>query len=167
MNKIIWDGPDPIDRNACPYSIDFFCKPAPAESLNSLQSGRLLFTITLNDNSGAFVNSVVVQIINNAKQENLDKVAGTSHLKHQTSISKELVQESPNLNRWSGELSVPSSWIEGGTEAYEKTGSASPKSSKNSFSLQITYQLENKNICTASFGSKDVFHWQAKPETKM
>ena len=110
---------------------------------------------------------MVVKIINNAKQDNLDKVEGTSHIKHQTSVSKELVQESRHQNRWSGELSIPSSWIEGATQAYEKTGSASPKSSKNLFTLCITYQLDNRNTCTASFSSKDVFHWQARSDTKM
>ena len=167
MTSVIWDGPDPIDRKSCPYSVDFRCKPAPAESLNSLESGRLLLTVSFNDNAGAIVKSVVVKIINNAKQDNLDKVEGTSNIKHQTSVSKELVQESHHQNRWSGELSIPSSWIEGSTQAYEKTGSASPKGSKNLFTLRVTYQLDNRNSCTASFNSKDVFHWQARSDTKM
>ena len=167
MTSVIWDGPDPIDRKSCPYSVDFLCKPAPAECLNSLESGRLLLTVSFNDNVDAIVKSVMVKIINNAKQDNLDKVEGTSHIKHQTSVLKELVQEGRHQNRWSGELSIPSSWIEGATQAYEKTGSASPKSSKNLFTLCITYQLDNRNSCTASFSSKDVFHWQARSDTKM
>jgi len=42
---VSWDGPDPKDRVACPYPVDFNCKPAPSEMLNSLESGRLLLQV--------------------------------------------------------------------------------------------------------------------------
>ena len=44
---VSWDGPDSKNRAACPYSVDFQCKPAPAETLNSLESGRLLLQVDL------------------------------------------------------------------------------------------------------------------------
>jgi hypothetical protein len=165
MASVLWDGPNPKDRASCPYSVDFVCKPAPAESLNSLESGRLRLSVDLGGSSE--VKSAAAKIVNNAKKENLSKVQGTSQLKHQTSLSVALVPDSPQLSRWIGEIHIPSSWIEGGTRAYEKTGAAPPKSSKDLFTLEITYRLLNGNSCTARFGSEDAFHWQALPDAKM
>jgi hypothetical protein len=171
-NKVAqWDGPDPPNRTLCPYSVDFVCKPAPAESLNSLESGKLLLTITLGNNSNTNpyigVKSVAIKITNNAKKENLDKIQGDSQLKYQTSLSVNLLQDNkkingPEENKWIGEMSIPSNWTEGGTRTYEKTGSAAPKSNKNLFTLEITYHLDNGNNCTACFNSEDAFHWQAR-----
>jgi hypothetical protein len=165
-----WDGPDPPDRKLCPYSVDFICKPAPADSLSSLESGKVMLTIMLNDNSNinpyVRVKSVAIKITNNAKRENLDKIQGDSQLKYQTTLSTNLSQDnkidSTEKNKWIGEMGIPSSWTEGGTQTYEKTGAAAPKSSKNLFTLQITYQLDNGNTCTACFNSEDAFHWQAR-----
>ena len=161
-----WDGPDPPDGTLCPYSVDFLCKPAPAESLSSLESGKLLLTIILGDHGNTnIVKSVAIKIINNAKMENLDKIQGRSHLKYPTSLSTVLLQDNKNTpeeNRWTGQISIPSSWTEGGTKTYEKTGSAAPRSNKNRFTLAITYQLDNGDSCTALFKSEDVFHWQAR-----
>jgi hypothetical protein len=67
------DGPDPKERIVCPYAVDFYCKPSPAESLNSLQSGRLFIELDL----GANVRSVAGRLINNAKSENLNKLEHT------------------------------------------------------------------------------------------
>ncbi|HEU4605820.1 MAG TPA: hypothetical protein VFS46_06230 [Nitrososphaera sp.] len=158
---VSWDGPDSKDRAACPYPVDFQCKPAPAETLNSLESGRLLLHVDLGDG----VSSVSAKIINNAKRENLDKVEGTSELKHKTLISARLVQDRHQSGRWAGELSIPSSWMEGGTRTYERTGAASPKSEKNLYTLEITYALKSGNSCTARFGSEDAFHWQPQPKS--
>src|ERR671919_679893 len=63
-----WDGPDPKDTATCPYPVEFYCKPSPAESLNSLESGRLFFQVEL----GAGVRSVAGRLVNKAKSENLD-----------------------------------------------------------------------------------------------
>jgi hypothetical protein len=154
-----WDGPDPKDRVACPYPVEFYCTPSPAESLNSLESGRLLLQVDL----GAGVRSVACRLINNAKSENLDKLEeGATKIKRQTSISTALVQETKQPNRWVGELSIPASWLEGGTRTHERTGAASPKSGRSFYSLEITYTLDNSNSCTARFSSEDAFHWQAR-----
>jgi hypothetical protein len=161
-----WDGPDPKDRVACPYPVEFYCKPSPAESLNSLESGRLLLQVDL----GVGLRSVACRLINNAKSENLDKVEeGATKIKRQTSISTALVQDTKQPNRWVGELSIPASWLEGGTRTHERTGAASPKSdgdgAANFYSLEITYTLNNSsntNSCTARFYSTDAFHWQAR-----
>jgi len=167
VRSVLWDGPDPKDRESCPYSIEFHCKPAPASSLSSLESGRLLLTVILDGNAHANVTSTTIKITNIAKRENLDKLQGISYLKQQTLLSKELVQDSHQPSKWLGEIGIPSSWIEGGTQTYEKTGSAPPKSNKNLFILEITYLLENTNICTARFGSEDVFHWRPRSDVML
>ena len=158
---VTWDGPDSKDMAACPYPVDFQCKPVPAETLNSLESGRLLLHVDL----GGGVRSVSARMINNPKRENLGKVEGTSELKHKTPISARLVQDRNQSGRWSGELSIPSSWMEGGTRTYERTGAASPKSEKNLYALEITYVLESGDSCTARFGSEDAFHWETRPKS--
>ncbi len=113
------------------------------------------------------VKSAAVTIVNNVKKENLGKMQGTSQLKYQTSLSADLVPYIRQTGKWTGEIHLPSNWIEGGTRAYEKTGAAPPKSSKNLFTLEITYHLLNGNTCTARFSSEDAFHWQVRPEAKM
>ena len=165
MASMLWDGPNPEDRASCPYSVDFVCKPAPAESLNSLESGRLLLTVDLGGSTE--IKSAAVTIVNNKKKANLGKMHSTTQLKYQTSLSADLVPYSSQPGKWTGEIHLPSNWIEGGTRAYEKTGAAPPKSSKNLFTLEITYHLLNGNICTARFNSEDAFHWQARPEAKI
>lgn len=154
-----WDGTDPKDTAVCPYSVEFYCKASPAESLNSLESGRLFLQVDL----GAGVRSVAGRLVNKAKSENLDKLQdGASKIKRQTSLSTTFVQDSQHPNRWVGELSIPASWLEGGTRTHEKTGAASPMSGSNFYNLEITYTLDNRNSCTARFSSEDAFHWQAR-----
>jgi hypothetical protein len=157
-----WDGPDPKDRAICPYPVEFYCKPSPAESLNSLESGRLFLQVDL----GVGVRSVEGRLVNKAKSENIDKLHGgatTSTIKRQTSLSTLFVQDGQHPNRWVGELSIPASWLEGSTRTHERTGAASPKSSSNNFyGLEITYTLNNSNSCTARFSSEDAFHWEAR-----
>jgi hypothetical protein len=157
---LTWDGPDPKDTSVCPYPVDFYCKPSPAGSLNSLESGRLFFQVDL----GAGVWSVSGRLINKAKSENLDKLqdAASSKIKRQTSLYTIFVHDSQHPNRWTGELSIPSSWLEGGTRTHERTGAAIPRSSSNFYSLEITYTLDSGNSCTARFSSEDAFHWQAR-----
>ena len=145
-------------RTVCPYPVDFYCKPSPADSLNSLQSSRLF----LEHDLGANVRSVAGRLINNAKSENLDKLEHrASKIKRQTSLSTTFVHDSQYPNRWVGELSIPASWLEGGTRT-QRTGAASPKSGRSFYSLEITYTLDNSNSCTARFSSEDAFHWQAR-----
>jgi hypothetical protein len=166
---ISWNGPDPNDTALCPYPVVFYCRPAPAESLNSLESGRLLLQVDL----GADVKSVAGRLVNNAKKENLGRLWGeeeeeeetASNIKRQTSLSTTFVQDTRQPNRWVGELSIPASWVEGATRTHERTGAASPKSSStNLYTLEISYTLDNGNSCTARFYSEDAFHWQARPK---
>lgn len=157
---LTWDGPDPTDRAICPYSVQFHCKPLPAESLNSLDSGRILVELEL----AGGVRSVACQLLNRAKSENLDRLQdGASKTKRQTSISTTLLQDSKHTKKWVGELSIPSSWLEGGTNTHERTGADTPKSdgADKFYSLEITYTLDNNISCTARFFSDDAFHWHA------
>ena len=160
MVDLSWDGPDPKDTAVCPYSVEFYCKPSPAESLNSLESGRLFLQVEL----GGGVRSVAGRLVNKTKSENLDRLqdGATSKIKRQTSLSTVLVQDSQRPNRWVGELSIPASWLEGGTRSHERTGAASPKSPNNLYNLEITYTLNNSSSCTARFSSGDAFHWEAR-----
>jgi hypothetical protein len=158
---LTWDGPDSTDRAICPYPVAFYCKPSPAGSLNSLESGRILFELDL----GQGVRSVGVRLLNRAKSENADKLEdGASNIKRQTSILGRLMQDSQLTNRWIGEISIPTSWLEGGTRTHERTGADTPKvDDENKFySLEITYTLDNGNTCTARFFSDDAFHWAAR-----
>ncbi len=161
MGDVLWDGPDPADRDACPYSVDFECKPAPAESLNSLESGRLLLSLNL----GSGVDKVSARMVNDAK--NLGNVQGPSQLKHQTSVSANFRKDSKRQDRWTCEMHIPASWLEGGTKSYEKTGSSNPKDAENYFTLEITYRLAAGNSCTARFASQDAFHWYARQKARM
>ena len=155
-----WDGPDPKDTAVCPYPVEFYCEPSPAESLNSLESGRLFLQVDL----GGGVRSVAGRLVNKAKSENLDKLqeGAASKIKRQTSLSTLFVQDSQHPNRWIGELSIPSSWLEGSTRTHQRTGAASPETASDFYSLEITYTLDNDNNCTARFSSEDAFHWQAR-----
>lgn len=42
---MLWDDPDPTDRSLCSYQVNFECTPAPADTLNSLEFGRLLLQV--------------------------------------------------------------------------------------------------------------------------
>ncbi len=160
--NILWDGADPKEKTACPYPVYFECKPAPADTLNSLESGRLLIKVDF----GGGGKSVSVKIINNAKLENLEKVDGTSALKHKTALLAKMTPDGRQAGRWTCELAIPSNWMEGGTRTYERTGAASPKSETRLYTLEMTYELED-NTCTARFYSEDVFHWHALQKPAM
>jgi hypothetical protein len=159
---LTWDGPDPTDRIICPYPVEFYCKPSPADSLNSLESGQILIELDL----GQAVRSVAGRLVNRAKSENLNKLhEGASKIKRQTSLSTTFVQDSRHANRWIGVLSIPASWLEGGTRTHGRTGADTPKGGGGGnkfYSLEITYALDNNNSCTARFFSDDAFHWQAR-----
>ena len=169
---VSWNGTDPEDTSLCPYPVVFHCKPAPAESLNSLESGRLLLQVNL----GRDVKSVAGRLVNNAKRGNLGRLfekqeedeKSAHNVKTQTLLSTVFVQDAEQPTRWMGELSIPASWVEGRTRTHERTGASSPKSSlTNLYTLEITYTLDNGNSCTARFNSEDAFHWQAGPRAPM
>lgn len=160
--NVSWDGPEPIDDATCPYPIYFECRPAPADTLNSLEAGRLLIEVSL----GGGVKSVSARITNNAKMKHLENVEGASDLKHRTTLLARLVPDGRRPGRWTGGLGIPSSWIEGGTRTYERTGAASPKSEKGLYTLEMKYEFED-HTCTARFSSEDAFHWQARQKAAM
>ena len=60
-----------------------------------------------------------------------------------------MVQDSRQAGRWADELSISSSWMEGGTRTYERTGAASPHSGKNLYPLEKTHTLDNGHLCRA------------------
>jgi len=113
------------------------------------------------DSYRARVKGVAVRLINKAKRRNLDRVEGSSRLKRTTLVSATLVQDSRRPHRWTGQLRIPVTRIEGGTRSYERTGSWIPRSEGNLFALEITYRLHDGANCTAHFRSTDAFHWAA------
>lgn len=163
MASAVWNGPDPMDRGACPYSVDFECTPAPAKKLDSLESGRLMLTVRL---KGSYtvagkVDGVAAKLVNKAKKKN---EIHESSAKSQTGAN---LRRRGSSSRWAGELSIPVSWTEGGTRSYERGGSWHPNSKGELFSLEITYRLADGSSCTALFGSEDAFHWAARPKPSM
>ena len=164
MRDAVWNGPDPKDRGACPYSIDFECTPAPARKLDSLESGRLMLTVRLKgDALAGKVDNVAARLVNKAKEKSFGRMQEPAPPKSQTTAS--LRRNSKSV--WAGELSIPVSWTEGGTRSYERGGSWHPKSKGELFALEITYRLSDGSNCTALFGSEDAFHWAARPKVSM
>jgi hypothetical protein len=165
MASAVWNGPNPKDRGACPYSVDFECTPAPAMKLDSLESGRLMLTVRLKGGASLAgkVDDVVAKIVNKAKKKNDDRVQGRSKSQSTASLSR----EGRSRRKWAGELSIPVSWTEGGTRSYERGGTWHPNSKGELFSLEITYRMADGGSCTATFGSEDAFHWAARPKPSM
>ena len=117
------------------------------------------------------VNQVKQQILTNKLEEdnNNDAIQGNQNNNNSnTSITIKLqLQDKPsninnnnnNTNHWIGEFSIPSTWLERGTETFQRSGSYGPSGDQTDFSLQISYKLTDGNICTALFNSADAFHW--------
>ncbi len=167
MGDVLWKGPDPKDKAVCPYSIDFRCKPAPAKTLNSLESGRLLLTVKLDGKPDVGeVYAVVARLINKAKEKSTEKLQKTSLPPQQTVMLSNLVQDSHEANMWTGELDIPVTWVEGGTNTYARSGLWRPKSKEGLFNLEITYKVHGGSNCTARFNSEDAFHWTSAYKTK-
>lgn len=163
MGNVLWKGPDPEDRSACPYSIDFSCKPAPAKTLNSLDSGRLLLKVNLDGKpGGGKVYAVVARLVNKAKEKSTGKIQKTNRPGQQTVLLSNLVQDGHSANRWIGELDIPITWVEGGTKTYARSGLWRPKSKGSLFNLDITYKVHGGSNCTARFNSEDAFHWASR-----
>lgn len=158
MKEVLWQGTDPEDRRMCPYSVDFTCKPAPARTLDSLESGRLILTVDLKGaDTAGLVYEVVAKLINKAREKRMGKVRNASNSIDQTEISGSLLQDT--TGRWTGEVAIPSTWIEGGTRTYSRSGVWRPNSKGALFILDITYRLHMGSSCTARFTSEDAFHW--------
>jgi hypothetical protein len=116
------------------------------------------------------VNQIKQQILTNKLEEdNNDAIQGKQNNNNSnTSITIKLqLQDKPSninnnnndTNHWVGEFIVPSTWLEGSTETFQRSGSYTPSGDQTAFSLQISYKLTDGKICTALFNSADAFHW--------
>jgi hypothetical protein len=160
MEEVLWQGTSPQDKKMCPYSIDFTCKPAPARTLDSLESGRLMLTVDLKGAPGAGrVYEVVARLVNKAKEKRSNGKSADL-----TAVTGNLIQDGRNAYRWTGELDIPVTWTEGGTRTYSRSGLWQPESKGALFALDITYRVYSGNSCTARFGSEDAFHWVSDKE---
>lgn len=155
MKGSMWNGPHPTDAS-CPYSVGIECKVAPAESLSSLESGRLILTVKLQGKSGKDVNAVAARLVNLAKQENIGGEQG--ELKRKAELDTKLVRDEWKPGWWTGVFGVPGTWLEGGTRDYPRSGVWSPNG-RELFALEVTYRLGDGSDCTARFRSEDAFHW--------
>lgn len=157
------------DTVSGPYQIDFECTAAPAESLGSLESGRLMLTVKLQgrrdgDNKGRGekeVRAVAARLVNREKQKNLGNIDGSSELKRKTALSVDLARDILHPDRWMGAMGIPVTWTEGGTTDYERSGSWHPKNKGDLFAMEIMCTLHDGSSCTARFDSEDVYHWPA------
>ena len=156
--EVLWDGPTSTDRLACPCDVNFVIKPGLAQSLNSLESGRLILTVSLD--GFADVREVWVELVNNARLERLDISTQSNEVKSRFSVSAALTRIE-NGNIWAGEIGIPGDWIEGCSMTYERTGSFTQTECVNVFSLKISYLLPAGMRCTARFTSQDAYHWSA------
>ena len=162
------DEMDQQENNICPYDISFDSRAEPADSLDSLESGKLLLKVILyGSDDQRRAKQVTASLVNKVKEENLNKIDDYNMPSRKTRVSIDLVQDSQQqVNSWIGELSIPVSWIEGGTNDYSKSGSWRPKSSEELFVLEITYKFNDGVACSAHFTSGDAFHWDSVLQTK-
>ena len=180
--------PPPKNTGNCPYNVEFTTKAIPSVSLHphSIEAGRVQLDVFLTDSStsldnkkvkdvnATMVNQIKQQILTNKLEEdNNDAIQGkqnnnTNNNNSNTSITIKLqLQDKPsninnnnnNTNHWIGEFIIPSTWLEGGTETFQRSGSYTPFGDQTAFSLQISYKLTDGKICTALFNSADAFHW--------
>ena len=169
MIDIRWKEPDSKNNTvSCPYHVDFECTPVPARSFDSVESGRLMLTVKLENNDKSRkkrkegeVRTVVVKLVNKAKQKTLSSIEGSSELKRKTSLSTSLIRDNQHTDWWKGVIGIPITWVEGGTTDYERSGSWHPKSKGNLFEMEITYTLDDGSNCTVCFDSEDAYHWSA------
>lgn len=156
--EVLWDGPSSTDKLACPYNVNFVSKPGLAQSLNSLESGRLIVTVDLVDAKD--VSEVSAELVNNARLKQLKISTEPRGFMRKISVNATLSRKE-NSGIWTGELSIPGIWTEGCSRTYERTGSFTQTQCVNIFSLKISYLLAAGKRCTARFTSPDAFHWSA------
>jgi len=184
-----WKGSHPPPKNTgnCPYNVEFTTKAIPSVSLHphSIEAGRVQLDVFLTDSStssdnkkvkdvnATMVNQIKQQILTNKLEEDNNyairgKQNNNTNNNSNTSITiKFQLQDKPsninnnnnNTNHWIGEFIIPSTWLEGGTETFQRSGSYTPSGDQTAFSLQISYKLTDGKICTALFNSADAFHW--------
>ena len=158
-NTIQWDGTNPPSHSNCPYIVEFVAKPIPSNTLTSMEAGKVEVYVELKG-STAKVESLTATMINNIKQSAIPKTEEKNRDKELKAniLLINLFQEEYS-NHWRGEFSIPVTWIEGGTKAFERSGSYNPHSDDRNFSMDITYRLYNGKNCVARFYSTDAFHW--------
>lgn len=154
--EILWDGPYSRNKSACPHNVSFTIKPGLAKSLNSLESGRLLVSVHLNNADD--VSEVEAELVNNARVKHIDIIQERSQLKRKVSV-RALLSRVEGKSSWTGEISIPASWTEGSTRTFERTGSFTQNGTPEMFSLEISYLLSTGVRCTARFAAEDAFHW--------
>ena len=148
--EVLWDGKSP--KVGCPYSVDSTCNPAPARRLDSLESGRLMLTVDLKGAPDAGkVCEVIARLVNKAKEKRSND---------RVEVSSSLTRKDPE-ERWSGELGIPVTWMEGGINTYSRSGMWEPESKGPLFAFEITYILGSGGSCKARFSSGDAFHWDS------
>jgi hypothetical protein len=179
-----WKGSRP-PRNAsnCPYNVEFTAKPIPSATLHphSVEAGRVQLDVFLTGSSTSLDNKKLkmsTTMVNQTKQkimtnkleedntddaiqgkQNNNKVSTSITIKLQLQDKTISINNNNNINHWVGEFSIPSTWLEGGTETFQRSGSYTPSEDQTTFSLQISYKLTDGKICTAFFNSADAFHW--------
>ena len=156
--EVLWDGPCSTDKLACPYDVRFIIKPGLDQSLNSLESGRLIITVELVGSSD--IREVCAELVNHARSKRFDVFTESSESDRKISVDT-ILSRKENSDIWTGELSIPAIWTEGCSMTYERTGSFTQTQCANIFSLNITYLMTDGMRCTALFDSHDAFHWSA------
>lgn len=163
-----WDGVRPPKTSGCPFSIEFNSKPIPSNTLNSMEAGRVQLDVVLKGNTNLKVSEVTAYIINHSKEqvmheskEQISETSNWSTLSKVTLNRKETSADEDQFSTtvWTGELSIPGSWTEGGSRAFQHSGSHDRSKGKNQYSLHISYKLQQGKVCKARFESTDAFHW--------
>lgn len=158
----MWDGARFTERYARPYKMNIEIRPAPAGSLDSLESGRLILMLQLRN--AADVRKVWAKLFNKARWDRLDSIEGRSKLKTKTSVLTELTKQ-PNLqgqrdlSSWIGEICIPITWTEGASNSIERTGAFTLTENEELFSLEISCLSASGVRRSARLGSQDAYHW--------
>ncbi len=163
-----WDGVHPPKTSDCPFSIEFKSKPIPSNTLNSTEAGRVQLDVVLKGNTNLKVSEVTAYIINHSKEqvmlESKEQISETSNW---STLSKVVLnrkgtsadEDQFSTTVWTGELSIPGNWTEGGSRTFQRSGSHDRSEEKNQYSLHISYKLQQGKVCKARFESTDAFHW--------
>ena len=162
-----WDGVNPPETSDCPFSVEFNSKPIPSNALNSMEAGRVRLDVSLKGDTNLKIIEVTAYIINHSKEqvmrESKEQISKTKWSTFSTVIlnRKETSADEKEFSTtvWTGELSIPVSWTEGGSRTFQRSGSHNQSEEKNQYSLHISYKLEQGKVCKARFESTDAFHW--------
>lgn len=163
-----WDGVHPPKTSDCPFSVKFNSKPIPSNALNSMEAGRVQLDVFLKGDPNLKVSEVTAYIVNHSKEqvmytskEQISETDKRSALSKVILNRKETSADEKQFSTtvWTGELSIPGSWTEGGSRTFQRSGSQDRSEEINQYSLHISYKLEQGKVCKARFESTDAFHW--------